>query len=128
MELIDDEIIAWEDIKKQYPDEWVVIGNPIFDGMKILKGTVLAHHPDKRVVPLLVFLLRKKRSLPLCGVFHPQHRRQQAPTAKVRYFLLRNVLNINNINIFISSAGKTTPSPWLCLLTSQLASATQAFD
>jgi hypothetical protein len=52
MELIDDEIIAWEDIKKQYPDEWVVIGNPIFDGMKILKGTVLAHHPDKRVASI----------------------------------------------------------------------------
>ncbi len=52
MELIDDEIIAWEDIKKQYPDEWVVIGNPTFDGMKILKGTVLAHHPDKRVASI----------------------------------------------------------------------------
>jgi hypothetical protein len=52
-------------------------------------------------VPLLVFLLRKKSSQPLCGVFHPQHVRQQAPTAKVRYFLLRNVLNINNINTFV---------------------------
>jgi hypothetical protein len=31
-------------------------------------------------------------------------------------------------NIIISSAGRTTPSPWLCLLTSQLASATQVFD
>jgi hypothetical protein len=29
---------------------------------------------------------------------------------------------------FISSAGRTTPSPWLCLPTSQLASATQVFD
>jgi hypothetical protein len=54
-------------------------------------------------VPLLVFLLRKKSSQPLCGVFHPQHVRQQAPTTKVRYFLLRNVLNINNINIWVWS-------------------------
>jgi hypothetical protein len=54
-------------------------------------------------MPLLVFLLRKKSSQPLCGVFHPQHVRKQAPTTKVRYiFLLRNILNINNINIFVS--------------------------
>ena len=52
MEIIENEIIDWEDIKTQYPDEWVVIGNPIFEGMKILKGTVLAHHPDKRVASI----------------------------------------------------------------------------
>ena len=52
MELIDDEILLWDDIKTQFPDEWVVIGNPIFDGMKIIKGTVLAHHPDKRVASI----------------------------------------------------------------------------
>ena len=52
MELIDDEIIAWEDIKSQYQDEWVVIANPVFDGMKLLKGVVLAHHPDKRVASI----------------------------------------------------------------------------
>ncbi len=33
-----------------------------------------------------------------------------------------------NLPEFISSAGRTTPSPWLCLPTSQLASATQVFD
>jgi hypothetical protein len=52
MEIIEDKILTWEDIKNQYPDEWVVLGNPIFDGMKILKGTVLAHHPDKRVASI----------------------------------------------------------------------------
>jgi hypothetical protein len=52
METIDDKILLWEDIKNQYPDEWVVIGNPIFDGMKILKGTVLSHHQDKRVASI----------------------------------------------------------------------------
>ena len=52
MELIDNEILNWEDINNKYPDEWVVIGNPIFDGMKILQGTVLAHHQDKRVASI----------------------------------------------------------------------------
>ena len=54
MEIIEDKILTWEDIKIQYPDEWVVLGNPVFDGMKILKGTVLAHHPDKRVASIEV--------------------------------------------------------------------------
>ena len=52
MEIIEDKILTWDDIKIQYPDEWVVLGNPIFDGMKILKGTVLAHHSDKRVASI----------------------------------------------------------------------------
>ena len=26
MQLIDNEILIWDDIKSQYPDEWVVIG------------------------------------------------------------------------------------------------------
>ncbi len=52
MEAIADKILLWEDIKNQYPDEWVVIGNPVFDGMKITKGIVLAHHSDKRVASI----------------------------------------------------------------------------
>ena len=52
MEIIEDKILTWDDIKNQYPDEWVVLGNTIFDGMKILKGTVLAHHQDKRVASI----------------------------------------------------------------------------
>ncbi len=52
MEIIEDKILTWEEIKIQYPNEWVVLGNPVFDGMKILKGTVLAHHQDKRVASI----------------------------------------------------------------------------
>ena len=52
MQLIDDEILIWDDMKSQYPNEWVVIGNPVFDGMKILEGVVLAHHSDKRVASI----------------------------------------------------------------------------
>ncbi len=52
MELIDNEIVTWENIKKQYPDEWVVIGNPIFEGMQIVSGIVVSHHQDKRVASI----------------------------------------------------------------------------
>ena len=52
MELIDNEIVPWENIKIQYPDQWIVIGNPSFDGMQILDGVVLAHHQDKRVASI----------------------------------------------------------------------------
>ena len=52
MEIIEDKIWTWDDIQIQYPEEWVVLGNPIFNGMKILKGTVLAHHSDKRVASI----------------------------------------------------------------------------
>jgi hypothetical protein len=52
MQIIDHEILTWEEIKKRFPDEWVVIGNPIFDSMKIVQGTVLSHHPDKRVASI----------------------------------------------------------------------------
>jgi len=39
-----------EDIKKSYPDEWILLGNPEMDeyDMDILSGVVLYHSPDKR--------------------------------------------------------------------------------
>ena len=54
------------------------------------------------IMPLLVFLLRKKNSQPLCGVFHPQHGRKQAPTMKARCNHIINMLKINNLRIFVS--------------------------
>ena len=52
MELIENKIRSWEDIKKHCPDEWVVLGNPIFDGMTLLEGVILSHHVDKRVASI----------------------------------------------------------------------------
>lgn len=52
MDIINDKILVWDDIKNKYPDEWVVIGNPIFNCMKILEGIVLSHHQDKRVASI----------------------------------------------------------------------------
>jgi hypothetical protein len=39
-----------DDIKKSYPDEWILLGNPEMEeyGMKIFSGVVLYHSPDKR--------------------------------------------------------------------------------
>ena len=40
------------DIKKSYPDEWILLGNPVMEVHRadILSGIVLYHSPDKREV------------------------------------------------------------------------------
>ncbi|MDR2585833.1 MAG: hypothetical protein LBC84_06405 [Prevotellaceae bacterium] len=40
------------DIKRRYPDEWILLGNPEIDEINqaILSGIVLYHSPDKREV------------------------------------------------------------------------------
>ncbi len=44
------EILRIEQIEKQFPNEWVLIGNPIIQDTKILKGEVLFHSKDKKEV------------------------------------------------------------------------------
>lgn len=76
MEIIQDEILSWEEIKNRHPDEWVVLGNPIIDGMAIIKGTILSHHPDKRVASLEGGERRKgfqKFTLTFTGQQHSKH-------------------------------------------------------
>jgi hypothetical protein len=40
------------DIKKLYPNEWILLGNPNIDviNQKILSGSLLYHSPDKKEV------------------------------------------------------------------------------
>lgn len=47
-----EQLITIEAIKKLYPDEWVLIGNPIMDNSKIdvLSGVPLFHSKDKKEV------------------------------------------------------------------------------
>lgn len=52
MEATECEMLSWEEIKSRYPDEWVVLGNPSFEGTVVLKGAMLSHHPDKRVASI----------------------------------------------------------------------------
>ena len=40
-----------EDIKSSYPDEWILLGNPVDDKYeRTISGVVLYHSPDKREV------------------------------------------------------------------------------
>ena len=51
-------VLPFAEIKKLYPDEWVLIGNPILDETPVLKavvhkvrgGVVLLHSKDKREI------------------------------------------------------------------------------
>jgi hypothetical protein len=46
--------VGIDDMKKNYPDEWILLGNPEMDEYeKILSGVVLYHSPDKRELALL---------------------------------------------------------------------------
>jgi hypothetical protein len=46
------QVISITDIKNLYPDEWVLIGNPIMDDSKIdvLSGVPIFHSKDKKEV------------------------------------------------------------------------------
>ena len=42
--------IGFEDLKKQYPNEWVLLGNPEMKNTSVLGGVVLFHSKDKKEV------------------------------------------------------------------------------
>jgi hypothetical protein len=46
------QLVAISDIKKLYPDEWVLLGNPVMDESKIdiLSGIPIYHSKDKKEV------------------------------------------------------------------------------
>ena len=46
------DLLNINDITKLYPDEWVLIGNPVMDNSKIdvLKGVPIFHSKDKKEV------------------------------------------------------------------------------
>ncbi len=47
-----EQVLNIDEIKKLYPDEWVLIGNPIMDDKKldVLSGIPAYHSKDKREV------------------------------------------------------------------------------
>ena len=49
---VETEVLAMAEIELRYHNQWVVLGNPIFDGMDVLEGVVIAHHADKRVASM----------------------------------------------------------------------------
>jgi len=49
------ERVGIDEMKKKYPDEWILLGNPESDknDIDILSGILLYHSPDKREVAYL---------------------------------------------------------------------------
>ncbi len=54
--------VTISDIKKTYPDEWVLLGNPVMDDthLQVLAGIPLYHSKDKKEV---CYLGREKTAL-----------------------------------------------------------------
>lgn len=58
--VVENKVMSFDDIKKRYPDEWVLIGNPELDETPVLKavvkkvqaGVVLYHSKTKMDVAL----------------------------------------------------------------------------
>ena len=43
-----DEVLTMPEIERRYPDEWILIGDPIKDkDLNVLAGKVLFHSPDR---------------------------------------------------------------------------------
>ena len=47
---MENEVLSFEEIKKLFPDEWVLLGNPEYsdDDLDIVSAVVLLHYRDKR--------------------------------------------------------------------------------
>jgi hypothetical protein len=49
---IETEILKMAEIETRYPNQWIVLGNPVFNGMDVLEGVVISHHSDKRIASM----------------------------------------------------------------------------
>jgi hypothetical protein len=47
---MDSIFISLDELKKLYPDEWVLLGNPEIKNTSVLGGVVLYHSKDKKEV------------------------------------------------------------------------------
>ena len=47
---MDKTYITLDELKKLYPDEWVLLGNPQMKNISVLGGVVLYHSKDKKEV------------------------------------------------------------------------------
>jgi hypothetical protein len=45
---MDNQVLSFEEIKRLFPDEWVLLGNPLIEQTKVLSGIPIYHAPDKR--------------------------------------------------------------------------------
>lgn len=47
---MDNSYMAFDELKKLYPNEWILLGNPEMENTTILGGIVLYHSKDKKEV------------------------------------------------------------------------------
>ena len=47
---MDNQYVSLDELKKMYPDEWVLLGNPEIKNTSVLGGVVLYHSKDKKEV------------------------------------------------------------------------------
>ena len=47
---MDTDFISFDKIKKMYPNEWVLLGNPEMKNTTVLGGVVLYHSKDKKEI------------------------------------------------------------------------------
>ena len=47
---MDNSFIAIDELKRIYPDEWILLGNPEIKNTTVLGGVVLYHSKDKKEV------------------------------------------------------------------------------
>ena len=47
---MDNTYITFDELKKLYPDEWVLLGDPKMKNISVLGGIVLYHSKDKKEV------------------------------------------------------------------------------
>ena len=44
---MENQVLSFEEIKKMFPNEWVLLGNPEYSDTDILSGVVIMHNKDK---------------------------------------------------------------------------------
>ncbi len=76
---MENQVLSFEEIKKLFPDEWGLLGNPEYsdDDLDLLSACVVAHNKDKSDLALNCPDWRKSFGTATCvftGTFPKRHR------------------------------------------------------
>jgi outer membrane receptor for ferric coprogen and ferric-rhodotorulic acid len=76
---MENQVLSFEEIKKRFPDEWVLLGNPEYsdDDLDVLSAYVVAHNKDKSELALNYPSWRISFETATCvftGTFPKRHR------------------------------------------------------
>jgi hypothetical protein len=76
---MENQVLSFEEIKKLFPDEWVLLGNPEYtdDYLKLISACVVSHNKDKSYLALNHPEWRKIYKTATCiytGTFPKRHR------------------------------------------------------